>query len=200
MKCKQGQTRLCSVKQRLPLPLVIASLLAIALYNNADAKKSNKADDKNDAIPSASVFGMAGERYLFYGTGGITVDQTPKPGFWHSNMNTYKISIDGGGGLGGGQGGVLPSANFATSNVEGDFNAFANIAYFVSSAATCTLPTASAAAGREILVCNTSKGGTISYNTTSGETVSGNQSGVLINSTPNKVDRFISDGKNWYRE
>jgi len=65
---------------------------------------------------------------------------------------------------------------------------------------TCTLKTAAGVAGQEIIVCNTSKDGAITYNTTFGETISGNRSGGFTNSTPYKVDRFISDGKAWYKE
>jgi hypothetical protein len=181
---------------------IIASCLWSLLPIAAQAKK-HESEEQGEAIPTAVVTGLAGESYVFYGTGGITVDETPRPGMWHSNMKTYKIRIDGSNMASGNApaaAGGFAASNFAAATVESDFQAFPNTAYFVSTSATCTLPSGSGAAGREIIVCNNSKTGTVTYNTTSGETVSGNASGALTNSTPYKVDRFISDGKSWYRE
>ncbi len=181
--------------------LVLFAIISSACAQPAAlAKKKTEADDQADSIPMAVVTGLAGEHYVFYGTGGIVVDQTPRPGAWHSNMRTYKVSIDGSNaGCGNGQG-VFAGSNFAAANIDHDFRAVGNTAYFVSSTASCTLPDASGFAGREILVCNTSKDGVITYATTNGGTISGKTSGEVRNNTPNKVDRFISDGKNWYQE
>jgi hypothetical protein len=176
--------------------LCVVSILLTALPMTAQAKKSSQSSEQQDLVPTAAVYGLAGECYLFYGAGGITVEQSPKPGMWHSNMRQYKICIDGSGI----SGANAACGNFTAVNVNADFNAIANFAYFVSSSAKCTLPTATAVAGKEIMICNASSGSTITYYTTNGETVSGNQSGALISETPYKVDRFISDGRNWYKE
>ncbi|HEY9759891.1 MAG TPA: hypothetical protein V6C97_32325 [Oculatellaceae cyanobacterium] len=210
-----------------PKSLVVAlsvTLLVSSLTSVAHAKKKNSDDDskQEETIPAAVVTGLAGEQYIFYGLGGIVVEQTPKPGMWHSNMRSYKISIDGSrigaGGAGGATGsdgasgigggasgtGALGSgaltANFAAANVSSDFMAVAGTAYFVSGSAVCTLPAAGGAAGREILVCNNTDGGAIKYCTAAGELISGQASGTLSNSKPYKIDRFISDGKNWFLE
>ncbi len=103
----------------------------------------------------------------------------------------YNVCIDGSG---------ITGAGFAALNKAEDFKAAVNCAYFVSHSAICTLSTAIDSAGKEIIVCNTCVDGTVTYNTTSGETISGNLSGSLTNSTRYKVDRFISDGINWYKE
>jgi hypothetical protein len=188
---------------RLWSSLVVATVLWTSFPSTGEAKKHSESEEQVEAIPTAVVTGLAGETYVFYGTGGITVDETPRPGMWHSNLKTYKIRIDGStisGNNAPAAAGGLATSNFAAATVETDFQAFPNTAYFVSNSATCTLPSGSGAAGREIVVCNNSKSGTVTYNTASGETVSGNASGTLTNATPYKVDRFISDGKNWYRE
>ena len=184
--------------------MVIALVLLAQLQPVACAKHKTQNEDQGETIPTAVITGLAGEQYVLYGTGGITVQQTPKPGMWHSNMRVYKVCIDGsntGAGAGGSsQSGSFAASNFAAATVDSDFRAVGNTAYFVSNSAVCTLPSAAGLAGREIFVCNTSQAGTITYGTASGETVSGKASGVMTNSTPNKVDRFISDGKNWYAE
>jgi hypothetical protein len=89
---------------------------------------------------------------------------------------------------------------YLTEMRKEDFTAAANGAYFVSNVAICTLPTAVGAAGQEIVVCNTNKSGTITYQTVLGEMLGSDESGPVVNSIPGKVDRFISDGKGWYRE
>lgn len=207
--------------------LVVAlsvTLLVDSLTSVAEAKKKNSDDDSKpeETIAAAVVTGLAGEQYIFYGLGGIVVEQTPKPGMWHSNMRSYKISIDGSkigasaaggttgrGGAGEAGGGASESgafgsgaltANFAAAKVNGDFMAVAGTAYFVSSSAVCTLPAAGGAAGREVLVCNNTDSGAIKYCTAAGELISGQASGTLGNSKPYKIDRFISDGKNWFLE
>jgi hypothetical protein len=170
-------------------PLLAWMLVLFLAANAAQAKKSNQSQE--ESIPYAAIYGMAGESYVLYGTGGITIEETPKPGMWHSNLKTYKINVDGSGMAGG---------SFSTFRPATDFNAVASFAYFVSQPVTCTLPTATAAAGKEIIVCNTGANNTITYSTTNGETISGAQSGAVTNSTAYKVDRFISDGTAWYRE
>jgi hypothetical protein len=173
------------------LVLILATAFATTV-STAQAKKEDS--QQEDEIPTASIFGEAGERYVLYGTGGVTVDQSPKPGWIHSNMKVYKIRIDGGAGSN------QAAASSNAVHEEASFNAAAACSYFVSHTATCTLPSAADVAGKEIVVCNTGAGITITYVTRSGETISGNQSTALVNSTPYQVDRFISDGKNWYKE
>lgn len=170
----------------------LASALVLILATTTQAKKNEQSQE--ESIPYAAIYGMAGESYILYGTGGITIEESPKPGMWHSNMKSYKICIDGSG-----MAGPNAAANFTTFRPASDFNAVASFAYFVSQPVTCTLPTATTAAGKEIIVCNTGASNTITYNTSNGETISGAQSGSLTNSTPYKVDRFISDGTAWYR-
>ena len=175
--------------------LIVASSLAITLSTTVEAKKSDKSSQEEETILTASIFGEAGERYVLYGSGGVTVTQSPKPGMWHSNMRSYSVCIDGGG---------MPAssavpASFCAVKPEADFYAVAGFAYFVSQSATCTLPAASTATGKEVIVCNAGSG-TITYNTAAAEAISGSPSGALTNATPYKIDRFISDGKNWYRE
>jgi hypothetical protein len=98
-------------------------------------------------------------------------------------------------------GGALSAGGGLTpTNVASDFAAAPGRAYFVSAPATCSLPPAASAAGKEILVCNKTLGGLITYTTSGGETISGQPSGTYANATRYRVDRFISDGSNWYRE
>jgi hypothetical protein len=177
---------------RWALLLIAAAVFAV---EPAQAKKDQSKSEAEE-IPTASIYGMTGERYELYGTGGITVDESPRPGFIHSNMKSYRIRIDGSGTNGAD---AAASAIFAPTPVDTDFIAAANGAYFVSHTATCALPTAAGVAGKEIIVCNTGDG-TITYSTRFGETMSGYQTLALRNSTPGHVDRFISDGKNWYKE
>jgi len=173
--------------------LLIVAVLVVTVWQTAHAKRDDSAQ-QGDEVSVASVFGMAGERYDFYGTGGITVEQSPKPGWIHSNMKTYKIRIDGGANSN------QAGPSLEPVNEEASFNAAAGCAYFVSHTANCTLPSAADVAGKEVVVCNKGAGIAITYGTRFGESISGNQSGALVNSTPYQVDRFISDGKNWYKE
>ena len=196
------------LSQSLVWSLIIAFQLAASLQSGADSKSNKEAEatEATETIPTAVLYGMSGERYVLYGTGGVTVEQSPKPGMWHSNMFTYKIRIDGGNSGGDTHAGNIAGssafapASLAARRLASNFFANSGGAYFVSGTAVCTLPSATGCAGKEILVCNTSKDGTITYNTSSGESISGSASGALTNSTANKVDRFISDGSNWYRE
>jgi hypothetical protein len=95
--------------------------------------------------------------------------------------------------------GMVPSAVSAVK-VNGDFNASVNCAYFVSRSATCTLSSAAEVAGKEILVWNASPSGLIKYATMLDQTISGSAASAVTNSSPYKLDRFMSDGSNWFRE
>jgi len=170
--------------------LLIVATMVVTVWPSAHGKRDDSANENQHA----SIYGEAGERYDLFGTGGITVDQSPRPGWIHSNMKSYRIQIDGSA-MSGQTGG-----SFNAINEEASFDAAATCAYFVSHNATCTLPSAADVAGKEVSVCNKGGGISITYATKSGETISGNQSGTLVNSTPYQVDRFISDGRNWYKE
>jgi len=143
--------------------------------------------DENLAI----ILGEAGERYPIFGTGGIKVSGGHH-GFWSSNMKRSSIEIDGSG---------ISPQKFAPINESSDFTASANSAYFVSGTCICALPPARSMAGQEILVCNTNEGTTITYQTSIGDRLfGGSQLDPTANSILGKVDRFISDGRNWYKE
>ncbi|PWT95330.1 MAG: hypothetical protein C5B53_11595, partial [Candidatus Melainabacteria bacterium] len=73
----------------------LASALVLILATTTQAKKNEQSQE--ESIPYAAIYGMAGESYILYGTGGITIEESPKPGMWHSNMKSYKICIDGSG-------------------------------------------------------------------------------------------------------
>jgi len=168
------------MKARSQLCLFFAALLTV-LANTALAKYASPPDDENSAL----IVGCAGEKYPISGVGGIRVIGGHH-GHWSTNIKTSPIQIDGS---------SISSQRFQPVYVDTDFSAAANGAYFVSKSSVCTLSTASGAAGQEIVVCNTSKDATITYQTVQGEVLrGGDQSG------PGKVDRFISDGKGWYRE
>ena len=130
---------------------------------------------------------------LFYhirGTGGIKVSMPRKLGWMVTSGDTYDINVDGSA-IAGGFGAEYPSSDFAAA---------AGKAYFLNAPATCLLPSAAQAAGKEIAVCNTGSSGSITYTTTDGQTISGQASGSVSNSKPYKTDRFISDGRNWFKE
>jgi hypothetical protein len=175
------------MRARSQLCFLFAAVLFAEFSTAAVAKNASSREDENSAV----VFGEAGERYPIVGVGGIRV-VGGHHGWFTSNMKSSAIQIDGSG---------ISAQKFVPVNVSGDFIAAANGAYFVSNVAICTLPTAVGAAGQEIVVCNTNKSGTITYQTVLGEVLlGGDQSGPVVSSIPGKVDKFISDGKGWYRE
>jgi hypothetical protein len=109
-----------------------------------------------------------------------------------SNMKSSSIEIDGSG---------ITAQKYLTVIENEDFTAAAGGAYFATADVVCTLAAAASAAGQETVVCNTGKGASIKYKTAAGETVVGaDLPGVMVNATPGKVDRFISDGRFWYKE
>jgi hypothetical protein len=178
---------LTKFKPSLSMALIVLSFILSSIMtadNRAEAEK--KAANDNDAV----IFGDAGERYPITGTGGIKVTGGHK-GIFESNWKTSSIEIDGSG---------VTAHNFTATNETGDFTAAANGAFFVDQSATCTLSPADAAAGQELIVCNATAGGTVTYKAAAGETLGGSVNATLVNSTAGKVDRFISDGKSWYHE
>jgi hypothetical protein len=125
------------------------------------------------------------------GTGGIKVN-TVLTGGGRFTLGHYEVGIDGSG---------ISSGGISAVNVDHNFNAAVSTAYFVSKPATCTLPSALNVAGKEVLVWNACPfGGIISYGTSTGQLISGKQAAKLSNSTPYRLDRFMSDGSNWYEE
>jgi hypothetical protein len=105
----------------------------------------------------------------------------------------YEVTIDGSG---------IAPASMSAIKVDHDFKAVPGAAYFASKTATCTFPSAVDAVGKEILVGNAPQGGdaVVTYNTVAGQLISGKASGALSNGTAYKLDRFMSDGSNWYRQ
>ena len=125
------------------------------------------------------------------GTGGIKVN-TVLTGGGKFTLGHYEVGIDGSG---------ISSGGISAVSVDHDFNAAVGTAYFVSKPAICTLPSAVNVAGREVLVWNACpSGGIVSYGTSAGQLISGKQPATLSNSAPYRLDRFMSDGTNWYKE
>ena len=169
--------------------MLLSLLIVGGVPLNALAKHATVApENQNGAV----ILGMAGESYPIYGAGGIRVSGGHH-GFFSSNMKSSQIEIDGSG---------ISAQKLSPANETSDFTAAIRGAYFVSHSAVCTLASAQNVAGEEVVVCNAGKDVTITYQTVNGETLlGGEQLGVLIvNKNPGKVDRFISDGKSWYRE
>lgn len=94
-----------------------------------------------------------------------------------------------------GGGGGFTAANKSTS-----FTAAAQNVYFCSATLTCTLPTAASVGGQEIEVIITAGSTTITFNTTGGQTISGQASGAITGTAQYNAYRFISDGSNWFLE
>jgi len=95
-----------------------------------------------------------------------------------------------------GGGGFTHSGSTTTSG----FTAAVQNAYSVDTsggAVTCTLPTAVGNAGKEIVVEHVTTGNNLTFNTTSSQTISGQASGAIVNSTRYNVFRFMSNGTNW---
>jgi hypothetical protein len=175
------------MRAKSQLCLLFVAILFGGLSHAALAKNDKSAHDGNLAV----VIGEAGEQYPIYGAGGIKVTGGHH-GFFASNMKTSAIEIDGGG---------ISAHKYAAVNVTSDFTATAGGAYFVSGVCLCTLGPAADSAGQEVVVCNAGKSTTITYQALPGESlVGGDQSAPVVNSSQGKVDRFISDGKGWFRE
>lgn len=171
--------------------LVSATALVVLLLPLSSALpglgSSPEPADENGAL----IMGEAGEKYPIYGTGGIKVTGGHH-GMWMSNMKKSTIEIDGSG---------ISAQRTLPANVNADFNASPNVAYFASQHSVCTLPAAASAPGQEVIVTNANDNTTITYQTSNGERlIDSTHAGTIANSTFGKVDRFISDGRNWYRE
>ncbi len=178
-----------NARSKLFLPLLASSFafLLLAYLSGIAIAKHDRPEEENMAI----IFGEASERYPIFGSGGIKVSGGHH-GIFMSNTKSSAIQIDGSG---------ISAQKYVPSYMQADFTAAPNGAFFVSNSAKCTMPPAAGAAGQEIVVCNTGSNVTITYQAANGEPLPGSgPSGKLENLTPGKVDRFLSDGKTWYRE
>jgi len=92
------------------------------------------------------------------------------------------------------------TGGFTYSSKSSSFTAAVGNSYEVTATATCTLPTASGNSGQEILVWLNASSSTLTFDTTSSQTMSGIASGSLTTSTNYDLYRFISDGSNWIIE
>jgi hypothetical protein len=81
----------------------------------------------------------------------------------------------------------------ATTGVTGN-------SYFATATLTFTLPDATLNPGKSIAVINNGAAITITYDTTSSQTINGSASGALTNTSRYQWDLFTNDGANWYRK
>jgi hypothetical protein len=176
------------MKTKLWLCFLLSNFMFAAHTPAALAKHADPAQSENMAV----IIGNTGESYPIYGTGGIRVTGGHH-GMFTSNMKTSQIEIDGSG--------ITPQKTMAVNTNE-DFAAAAGGAYFVANTCVCTLSSATGVAGQEIVICNTAKGATVTYQTTNGEALVGAKplGLLLVNNSYGQVDKFISDGKSWFRE
>ncbi len=185
------------MKAKLQLFLVFTAFTCSILTLTAVAQQANKFGNM------ALVRGYGAEYYWIHGVGGIKVTGGQDSRRLMTHSRNLSIEIDGSG---------IAAHKYLPVNVSADFSASPNASYFVSAASVCTLPSAVGCAGQEIVVCNTSKNDRITYQATSGETiygidqartglsgVAGVNSSAVVNSRQGEIDRFLSDGKNWYR-
>lgn len=95
---------------------------------------------------------------------------------------------------------AAPTIFFAYSSKSANFNAAVQNAYGVDTsggAVVCTLPTAVGVAGQEIVVSLRTAGNSLTFNTTSSQTIDGQASGAISTSVRYNTYRFMSDGANW---
>lgn len=97
---------------------------------------------------------------------------------------------------------LLPSSSsgLSYSSQSSSFSAAVGSCYEVTATATCTLPTAVGNSGKELMVWFNAASGTLTFNTTSSQTMNGIASGSLTTSTQYDLYRFISNGSNWIIE
>lgn len=98
---------------------------------------------------------------------------------------------------------ALPNA-FALAAVQtANFNAVAGNGYPVDTstqAVTCTLPTAVGIGGQEICIWLANNGHNLTLNTTGGQLISGQASGVIVSGVRYNFFRVMSDNANWIQE
>lgn len=163
----------------------LALLAAFVLIPAVAASKSQP--QENIAV----ILGEAGEHYPLIGSGGIIVSGGHH-GFFASNMKSSTIQIDGS---------QISAHALSAVGKNEDFAAVPGNAYFAYQSLVCILPDAAGFAGQEIVVCNATTSGAVTFKPPPGGTLPGAGSdGSISDSTPGRVHRFISDGKNWYRE
>jgi len=171
--------------------LAMFSINVIAKNNLAEPYGDNIFCWYSDVPYNAQTNTVAKSLTKVFCTGGIRVN-TVLTGGSRFTLGHYEVGIDGSG---------ISSGSIGSINVDHDFNAAVSTAYFVSKPATCTLPSAVNVAGKEVLVWNACPSeGIISYGTSAEQLISGKQPATLSNSTPYRLDRFMSDGSNWYKE
>lgn len=93
---------------------------------------------------------------------------------------------------------LVPLVDVPWSTKSSSFSAVADNQYIVTATATCTLPTAVGASGQRILVIWNASSGTLTFNTTSSQTMSGIASGALTTTVQYDTYEFVSDGSNWF--
>jgi hypothetical protein len=170
--------------------LAILSLTAIAKQQRPAVPYGNNQFDWFAEVPwQPGGNDVVRSHIELIGAGGIKVKAVHDDG--GAVNGTYEVFVDGSG---------IAAPAVTAIKVDADFQASANCAYFVSRTATCTLPSAIGLAGKEILVWNAAPSSSVKYNTTLDQKISGSASGALSNSSPYKLDRFMSDGSDWFRE
>lgn len=141
------------------------------------------------------------------GTGLITTGSADQIlGVVHTGVGLQYKTVSGTGGIvitpGNGtlvvDGSSLVGSGFTAQNKSSSFTAVANFAYFVSATSTVTLPTAVGVAGKSVVVTNTGSAQTLTFNTTSAQTMNGTASGGVTNATQYNRLTFLSDGANWF--
>ena len=104
-----------------------------------------------------------------------------------------KLDAPSGGSGGGGLGGTYEAK---TSSFTADYQ----YVYGVDSSGgsvVCTLPTAAGNAGKMIVVSLRTAGNSLTFNTTSSQTIDGQASGSISTGVRYNSYVFISDGSNW---
>jgi len=87
---------------------------------------------------------------------------------------------------------------WVNSAQSGSFAALPGYVYFCSATLTCTLPDATANAGRSLLIVNTGAAATITYAFVGGQTLNGSSS--VTNAAQFQEDLITSNGANWFKK
>jgi hypothetical protein len=170
--------------------LVSTSLCAFAKQNRLPVSYGENQFDLFAEIPTKpGGNNVVSSHVELIGSGGIRVNALHENG--GAVNGKYLVYVDGS---------DIAATKLTTVKVDTDFNASAHCAYFVVRSATCTLPSAVGLAGEEILVWNAGPSVSVRYSTVLEQKISGTAPGALSSTTPYKLDRFMSDGSNWYRE
>jgi hypothetical protein len=174
--------------------LAMSSLGALARQYVPQTYANNLFQWKSDVYENPNSIDVQPSRISIVGSGGIKINTT------QTAHDGYQVAVDGSA-IAANGGAAGATTGLPAARVDGDFSAATNGTYFVAKTATCLLPSAVGAVGKEILVWNACPpGGVVTYKTTQGQTISGAASGAVNNATTYKLDRFMSDGATWYRE